>query len=74
MRSQSWKFGRQRRKGVFDKQGRPVDRHIRLREYGVPKNESPRANVDIGEIADRICNDLNGDSRVDRCENRATIS
>jgi uncharacterized metal-binding protein len=42
-------------KGVFDKLGRPVQRHIRLREYGVPKNESIRVSIDVAEIAGRIC-------------------
>jgi len=62
-------------KGVFDKLGRPVDRHIRLREYGVPKNESLRASVDVADIAERICREsFGGHSQVDRDDNRATIS
>jgi uncharacterized metal-binding protein len=61
-------------KGVFDKLDRPVDRHIRLREYGVPKNESPRVNVDVTEITDRIWQDQNDGICVDRSENRANIS
>lgn len=59
-------------KGVFDKLGRPVDRHIRLREYGVSKNETPRTNVNIGELTDRICHDDR--NHIDRYDNRATIS
>lgn len=59
-------------KAVFDKLGRPVDRHIRLREYGVPKTETPRTSVDIAEITDHICN--NDRNHIDPRENRATIS
>jgi uncharacterized metal-binding protein len=59
-------------KGVFDKLGRRVERHIRLREYGVPKNELPCANVNIAEIVDRICNQERND--IDARDSRATIS
>ena len=60
-------------KGIFDKEHRPVDRHIRLREYGVPKNESPRVRVDISVIADRISEYQSGTVHIDQLENRATI-
>ena len=61
-------------KGVFDRLGRSVDRHIRLREYGVPKNETPRTCVDVATIVDCIGNDTAEPACIDRQENRATIS
>jgi uncharacterized metal-binding protein len=56
-------------KGVFDKLGRPIALHVRLREYGVPKNKSVRTNVDVTEIAERICREGAEHSQVDRDDN-----
>jgi uncharacterized metal-binding protein len=42
-------------KGVFDKLDRPIDRHIRLREYGVAKNGPRSAELTPEEIARCIC-------------------
>src|SRR5262245_20307532 len=40
-------------KCVFDKLGMTIHRHIRLREYGVPKNGSSTAAV--ADIAAQVC-------------------
>jgi uncharacterized metal-binding protein len=61
-------------KGVFEKLGRPVERHIRLREYGVPKNESKSASVDIVDIAGQICRQAAEPAEVDRSNERVNIS
>jgi uncharacterized metal-binding protein len=42
-------------KGVFDKLGRPIDRHIRLRDFGVAKNAARPNESCTGEIVSRIC-------------------
>lgn len=61
-------------RAVFDRLGRPIERHIRLREYGVPKNDSARFQADIPEIVDRICHDTHNHCRVDLGDKQATIS
>jgi uncharacterized metal-binding protein len=38
-------------KGVFDKRAIPVDRHIRLREYGVAKTTGRTGELSAAEIA-----------------------
>jgi len=56
-------------KGVFDKLHRPIDRHIRLREYGVAKNAARPTEESISEIVGRI-----GDRGRSDCEATAVLS
>jgi uncharacterized metal-binding protein len=42
-------------KGVFDKLSKPVDCHIRLREFGVAKSAGRANEAPVEEIASRVC-------------------
>ena len=48
-------------RGVYNKLGRPIDRHIRLREHGVAKNGARSAEASVAEIAASLCPDLQPD-------------
>lgn len=60
-------------KAVFEKLGRPIDRHIQLREYGVRKNEAPGSRAAVAEIATQIASEPQ-QYCLDRCDKTATIS
>lgn len=52
-------------KGVFDNLERSISRHIRLREYGVAKNEPRQTNPDVADLAVRISRVLEGNGSGD---------
>lgn len=48
-------------KAVFDKLGRPIHRHIQLREHGVAKNAPRAGEGSAEEIASQICPSCHSD-------------